>query len=115
MRSQKVKVNKKKTSDDKSGVFSLHLQINQECVETISACDFYYKSFNPKTGEVRKNKNDWVRALAMISLISSKDNKTKNIGSRLFKDIKEDYNPLLEKLIEINVVICHTSPSVGSD
>jgi len=103
-------------SDDKSGAFSfnLKLKITQEAVNKISACDFYINSVDIETGEMKKSKKDWIRALAMTNLIIGLDStKEKSIGSRTFKDIKEDYHTILDNLISIGIVDVVSEAKLG--
>lgn len=94
----------------------VEISIKQEAVDLIKSTAFYFpERKNIDTGELYQNKTDWIRALS-IALLIYKDcdiNKGKKIGSRTFKDIKEDYKPLVDTLVDLSIINIIASASCG--
>lgn len=94
----------------------VEISIKQEAVDLIKSTAFYFpERKNIDTGELYQNKTDWVRVLS-IAILIYKDcdiNKGKKIGSRTFKDIKEDYRPLIDTLVDLSIINIIASASCG--
>lgn len=94
----------------------VEISIKQEAVDLIKSTAFYFpERKNIDTGELYQNKTDWVRVLS-IAILIYKDcdiNKGKKIGSRTFKDIKEDYRPLIDTLVDLSIINIISSASCG--
>lgn len=78
---------------------------NQSVVDVLSATDFFYPVVDYVTGEVRKNKNDLFRCLAIVERVASNRHKKKYLSSRALREIKYEYRPLLDILVEKNIIL----------
>lgn len=78
---------------------------NQSVVDVLSATDFFYPTVNFSTGEIRKNRNDLFRCLAIVERVAKNKHKKKYLSARALRDIKTNYHPLLKVLVDNHILL----------